>query len=118
MISVMEMEEPDPRRMSARRQVSLQATVEYLCPDGGWFPVRAWVTEVSAQGMRLRVPREATISQRDELHIFIHKHGIEATGKVSHVLEPADSHVATALGVKLTEISSQHYELWRRLVEA
>lgn len=116
MSCALELEQQDPR-VCQRKAVNFQATVEYQQADSGWRPVQAWVTEISAEGMRLLVPRDISLGARDVLRVYLHKPGIEATGKVSHVTDVKDSHVLVAVGLRLTEISRDHYALLKRLLD-
>lgn len=106
----------EPRRRHQRTDVDYRATVEYLDPEGGWYPVQAWVTEISLKGLRLRLPKDIGVSVRDRVRVFIHKHGIETTGKIKHITGDQGSHLVVSVGIKLTEMSREHWESWQKLV--
>lgn len=106
----------EPRRGHQRTPVDLRATVEYLDPEGGWYPIQGWVTEVSLKGIRLRLPKDVGVSVKDRLRVFIHKPAIETTGKIRHITAEGGSHLVVSVGIKLTEMSREHWEAWQLIV--
>ena len=103
----------EPRRKHQRKAVDLRATIEYLDPEGGWYPVQGWVTEVSLKGLRLRLPKDVGVSIKDRVRIFIHKPGIETSGKIKHITSDDASHLVLSIGIKLTEMSREHWTAWQ-----
>ncbi len=113
---LLNLDEEEPRRKHPRKAVDLRATIEYLDPEGGWYPVQGWVTEISLKGIRLRLPKDIGVSIKDRVRIFIHKPGIETSGKVKHITTDENSHLVLSIGIKLTEMSREHWAAWQVIV--
>ena len=71
------------------------------------------VTEVSLKGLRLRLPKDVGVSIKDRVRIFIHKPGIETSGKIKHITSDDASHLVLSIGIKLTEMSREHWTAWQ-----